>query len=201
MNSNYAAGRAAMAAGTHSGQAEKNSTTKYDTQILNAANLLHRYFTNPVGSTFTVGGNKTLADTNVETANGMGANEKFVVNAVEGIYLAHALLNNAGLLALQTMLFETTLTLRIQGKDVIWQGVLAHLFGLRILAPLVPTVAGDNVSGFIQNVPSILKFRLPIKLAGNTVYSWNLEHWVAPAASINGDKLKLVLCGPQERLS
>lgn len=197
----YAAARAAIGQGTHGGQAEKNSTTKYDTQILNAANVLHRYFTNPVGGTFTVGGNKTLADTNVETSNGMGQNEKFTVKSIEGLYLAHALLNNAALLAIQTCLFESTLTLRITGKDVIWQGTLAQLFGLRFNAPLVPTVPGDNVTGLPGMIPGVITFRVPIVLAGGTVYQWIVEHWAAPAATMNGDKLKISLNGRQERIA
>jgi hypothetical protein len=203
MNSNqgYAKARAALSSGTHGGQAEKNSTTKYDTQILNAANLLHRYFTNPVGSTFTVGGNKTLADTNVETANGMGANEKFTINSIEGLYLTHALLTNAALLAIQTCMFETTLTLRISGKDVIWQGTLVQLFGLRFGGVLVPTVAGDNVTGLPVSPVGVIKFRVPITLAANTVYTWMLEHWAAPDATLNGDKLKISLNGRQERIA
>ena len=190
-----------MALGTYGAQGDRLDWTFYDTQILSSTVTTHRYFVNGVGKTFTVGGNKTLADSNV-ISDGIPQGQNFRVHTINLLYKPDELRNNAEIQSIVDMMANTVLSFKIANKDVSWQATVQEAFGANYPIVLVPTVAGDNINTHLQSqIRREYVLKVPIDLAALTRYEIDMEHTEAVDASIDADKLQISLRGRLDRLS
>ena len=190
-----------MGKGTYGSQGERLQWSYYDTEKLAVGTLAHRYFTSGVGKPFTVGGNKNLSDSNV-ISDGMPSNQHFVVYSIATYYKPHETHSEVDFNLITQMMINTTLTLKITGKDAIFQVSLMELMGANFPVTILPSVAGDNINTNNTNIMlGTYRLNTPIVLAKLTRYEGLLEHHVAMDTALDDDKLMLSLQGTLQRLS
>lgn len=175
--------------------AEKLDYSYYDTMTVSAT-LMNRMYVIPLGQ-----GGKTKADTNFTLAGTLPQGQNLKVFVMKLFYLSNAPRSTADLLAWYRMLYETTLEVKIPGKDSMGLWTLAEIFGIPSLFNLIPTVAGDNIPMVLPAMPGKLTFNNPLVIGSVQSFEIQIEHQVAPAAALYGDKLKVSLNGRLIRLS
>lgn len=202
LNVKRAIAREQVAEGTYSNLAERLTLPVYDTQVINNAVLEHRYFEQGVGRPFTVGGagNKTQADANFTSA-AVPVNNKYTVYGIGLLYQQAEIRSLAELFSIHNLLSETVFTLTINGKDRIWQATGAMTIGSTF--PVVVDSAATNIisTPTQDNLIRFFPLRVPQTLAAQTEFLVEMEHKVAPAAGLDGDKIKIWLDNGAKRLS
>jgi hypothetical protein len=167
----------------------------YDTAILSAT-LQNRYFVVPLGQA-----GKTKADTNWTLAGQLPQGQNFKVFCLKVFYNSIAARTTADVGHFYRMLFETTLEIKIPGKDSLGTYKLSEVFGIPSLFNLVPTAAGDNIPLVMSNIPGKIIFNNPMKIGSTQSFEIVVEHHTPVNAALYGDKLTVVLNGRLVRLS
>lgn len=167
----------------------------YDTMILSAT-LTNRLFVVPLGQA-----NKTKSDTNFTLAGTLPQGQNFKVFVMKLFYLSTAIRSTAEVLSWYKMLYETTIEIKIPGKDTMGLWTLAEVFGVPSLFSLVPTVAGDNIPIIQPSMPGKITFNCPLKIGSVQSFEIQIEHQQPVAQALYGDKLKCSLNGRLVRLS
>jgi len=188
--------------GTYSASGEVLDYTLYDSQILKAAILQHRFFVQGLGKPNTFGAIKTLADSNV-ISEGMPQGQKFTVKAIKLFWKSKAVKSSdVQLQAIVDVLTNSVATFKINGKDVIFQATLQEIAGNNFPVIHHPTVAGDNANTHMMSiVRTAYPLNIPIVLSSLTHYEILLEHFAAPAAGAIDDYIMFSLQGGLERLA
>lgn len=163
--------------------------------------LEHRLFVNGLGSPGGIAAAKNLADTNVQGNGGVPQGQKFYVRAIKIFYESDEIRTPAEIQALYDVLANTTLDIRIPGKDTYGQWGLDELFGITSAAVVVPAATNYNPPTSIGSYRGVLPINLPIVFAANVQYTILVTHHAAPAADLDDDLIKIALQGILERLS
>lgn len=167
----------------------------YDTFALSATTV-NRLFVTPLGQQ-----GKTKADTNWTLAGQLPQGQNFKVFCIKMFYNSISPRNTAELGYFYRMLFETTLEIKIPGKDSLGTYKLAEVFGMPSLMNLVPTVAGDNIPLIMSGIPGKIILNNPLKIGSTQSYEIQIEHHVAVNSALYGDKMSVSLNGRLVRLS
>ena len=187
--------------GSYGAQGERLQWSYYDSEKLATGTLEHRFFTQGVGKPFTVGGNKNLSDSNV-ISDGIPQGQRFVVKAISAFYKPHADFTEVIMNLLTQALINSTLTMKITGKDSVFQVNLLELFGNNFPIQVVPATAADN---YYYTGTSIIRasypLNVPIVLSALTRFEGLVEHHVAINTALDDDKLMISLQGVLERLA
>ena len=192
-----------MNAGTYKASGDIIDWSLWDTVVLDAAVPSNRMFINGLG-TVVAGAARQLADTNVEgRQGGIPQGSKLYVKAIKIFYTQSATVHTEEFIRdWYRMLEQTTINLVISGKASYGQWTLAEVFGQTVGMVMEPAAAADNYSmATISRAIGILPLNLPIVLASNVTFDVTMQHWTAPTANLDDDKIKLALCGILERLS
>jgi hypothetical protein len=168
---------------------EKLDWSYWDTAVLVSTTLAWSFFAVPIGGT------KTKADTNMTSASQIPQGQNFKVHFVKVGLRTNAAINTAGLQAIYTMLYNTTATIKMPGKDSMGEWTLAELLGLEFATVVTPTVAGDTTIQAQPKFTGIFPLNNPLKIGGNGTFSVEVVHHVAPAAALDNCKLKITLNG------
>lgn len=193
----------AMNAGTYKASGDIIDWSLWDTVTVDNAVGLHRMFINGLG-VVVAGAARTLADTNVEgRQGGIPQGQKLYVKAIKVFYTQDDDVHTEAFVQqFYAMLEQTTINIVISGKASYGQWTLAEMFGTSIGMIMEPAAAADNYTlGTVARSVGVLPLNLPIVLASNVTFDVTLQHWTAPNANLDGDKIKLALCGILERLS
>ena len=192
-----------MNAGTYKASGDIIDWTLWDTVTLATATAIHRMFVNGLG-VVVAGAARNLADTNVEgRQGGFPQGQKLYVKAIKVWYTQDDTVHTEAFVQqFYAMLERTTINIVISGKASYGQWTLAEIFGLPIGMIMEPAAAADNYAlSTVARSVGILPLNLPIVLAANVTFDVTLQHWAAPNTNLDGDKIKLGLCGILERLS
>lgn len=204
-----------MQEGTRSNEnAERYNYSYWDRHVISNAKMKVDMFKVPKGQPDVYGNMKTLADTNLVVPGQVANGKKFQCRELQFYYSSNSNVHDP---MHQRYLFqlieETTITLEIDGKQDMGRWTLSECFGGAInfateysleydgTSPnLNPTISysGNNASLSIQRAR--IKFSIPLVLASLQIFSFQLEHHVAPNAALNGDVFKMVLSGVQASL-
>lgn len=175
--------------------------TYYDTAEMDAAVLVHRFFTASLGQQKTGGGQKTLADTNLTSAGALPQGQAFRVHLLKVGYVTSAAKATADLNLFYNLLNNTTVELVVPGKDSLGTYRLMELCGITIAFALTPTVAGDNIAQMQPTFIGKFKLNIPWDIGATQSFELKVQHHVPVPASLEDDKLILGLNGELKRLS
>jgi len=186
--------------GTYKGSGDVIDYSLYDRIDMLSTTLQHHLFQIGVGQNDPAGVVKTLADTNVQGSQGIPVGQKLYVNAIKVMYSSTTAAVTAAILnAFQEMVEQTTLTVRITGKDNYGQWKLGEMFGVPLQMALIDATTASPAS--LGRFLGIYPLNLPIVLAQQVQFEVFLEHHVAPSDVLDGDWLTVSLSGILERLS
>jgi hypothetical protein len=176
----------------------------YDSQKLANGTNEHTFFVEGKGKPFTVGGNKTLADSNV-VATSIPNNQRLKVYAIKTLIVppqAHDPMSESVYADLVDMLTSTTVTWRVEGKDRLLQMTLQEMLGDNYPITILPSVAGDNINTNTLNmIRTAYPLNVPIPLAALTIFQGDMVHQAGVAATLDDYKVKFSLQGKFERLA
>lgn len=191
-----------MQQGTYSEKGDIIDWTLWDRFPMLSTILTHNMFVIGTGGTPPAGGQKTLADTNLQGTQGIPQGQNLVVRAIKIFYFGEAVHTEATIQLLQLMLAQTVLNINIAGKASYGQWALDEIMGNPAGFIVSPAVPGDGpqVGGYARYV-GILPLNLPIILAALTTFECTVTHFVTPSAALDGDLVKIGLNGVLMRLS
>jgi len=187
-----------LARGTYGSGGEVLDKTLYDDCILAAAVLVHRLFVVPLGGGVPA---KTLADTNMTTAGMIPQGQNIAVRAIKVWYAGLHQFASADVLNFYAMLANTTVEILLPGKDKLGEWNLQELFGCCVTQAATPAVAGNNEPHLSPRFHGITPLNTPLVLAALTPIEVRIQHHVATAAAIAGDRLYVGLTGTMQRAS
>jgi hypothetical protein len=171
-------------------EANVQDWTYWDRAVLLSTTMTHRLFTIPYGQ-----GGKTKADTNWINANNLPQGQSFECFALKIFYRAMAARNTAAVQAIHDVMFNTVATIRVPGKDSLGEWLLAELMGLSIGVALTPTVAGDNIPLTLSRPSGIFPLNRKIEIGAIQTIEIELQHYTAPAAALDTDKIYIGMNG------
>lgn len=186
--------------GTYSSDGEILDFTYYDSQRLAAAVLEHNYFINGVGEAFSDGGAvvKNFSDVNFP-GRGMPAAQNFEVKAIGLVYRADEVRTEAEMVNIVDMLKNSKFSFVIGNKAPVLELNLLDLCGNSFaVVKAAAAVADDHIRSMVR---TRYPLNISIPLAGNTKFQCTIQHAVATAAGIAGDKILIALQGVLQRLS
>lgn len=189
--------------GTYGAQGEKLEFSLYDSEKLKSTILQHRFFAQGIGQPFTdQSAQKTLADTNIRQGSQIPFGQKFIAKSMKFFYKSLAAKTELTMQNMIDMFCESTITVKIDGKDRTLELNLLELMGNQVPAVITPSVAGDNINtGQTAVYAKTYPLNIPVVLASQTTWWVELEHAVAPDEAIDGDKIMLSFQGCFKRLS
>jgi hypothetical protein len=179
--------------GTHGAGGEIMDWSYYDTIVVAGATTSHSMFSVPRSAA------KPLHLTNMLLGGMVPNGQRMTVHAIKFFYTGSAIRNNAGIQSIYDLINTSTIEIFIPGKDSLLTITLQELIGMSTAVALTPTVAGDNVDVNRPRYHGIYPVNSPIILAGQTTFEVRLTHWVAAAAGLNGDFIRIALNGKLER--
>lgn len=191
---------AKVSTGTYSATGEHLSLPIYDSQELAPALSKHIYFLQGTGKTMTNGTTKTLADANFDN-NAVPVNQSRTVFGIGLIYQFDEIRTPAEMQSIYDLLNESVLTLEVNGKDKIWQTSCAMTIGKTLSGIVESAAPNDVVDNSMDCLAKYYPFKVPQTLSALTDFKIILEHFVAVAAGLEGDKIKLFLDSSVIRLS
>jgi hypothetical protein len=181
--------------GTHGAGGEIIDWSYYDTIVVAAGTTSHSMFSVPRSAA------KPQHLTNMLLGGQMPNGQRHTVHAIKFMYTTSAVRGSALVQNYYDLLNQSTIEFFIPGKDSLLTVTLMELAGMASNFALTPTVAGDNVDVNRPRFHGIFPLNSPIILAGQTTFEVRLTHWVAAAAALNGDFIRLSLNGKLERAS
>jgi len=190
-----------LTSGTYKAQGDLIDFTLYDSMYVDNATptLNQQLFVNGLGQTDPVTGNrKVLSDTNMRGRVGIPQGQKLMVKFIKTFYHFETVdADGTTLLAFYDMLAETTVNIRIEGKDTYGVWGLDEMLNF----PISNASTGATQISTQGKAVGVYPLELPIVLASLTSFELTITHDVAPAAALQDDKLKIGLCGVLGRLS
>lgn len=186
--------------GTYGTQAEKINREYWDEEILAAAVPTVRLFQVPMG------GGKTRAQTNMILGGQIPTGVKFLIKtiavywvSVPGAGPATKRTTTLHIEELYDQLANTTLQVKIENKDVVFEATLQRLFGINF-AVAVNVTATQNFPFPMSTNNGLTVLRNHITLAAQTPFHVEIQHNTAIPASCVGDRFKVGLMGPVLRV-
>lgn len=192
----------ALSTGTYKKSGDIIDYTLWDRFTLDSTVSRHTLFQNGRGTVLSSGASRVLADTSVEGKDPVPQGSKLYVRAILVQFQAKAALTEATFQNVEEMLQETTINIKIRGKDTQGEWALDEIMGRAFSGVIVPAAAGSNVG-----LPSVARgvgvkiLNIPIVIAAQVHMEGQIEHWTAPNAAIDDNKVKIGLAGILERLS
>jgi len=174
---------------------DKYDYTYYDTAVLAAATRSHRMFTQSLGGT------KTLADTNMKIGGQVANGKKLVVRCIKFTYVAKAQKATAFLQQYYDFLDQSTIQILLDGKEDQGTYRLTEMMGASEYISVVPTVPGDNLHQNQSVVNGILKLNEKIVLPALQVFEILLVHHTATNAALDDDRFVIGLNGKLKSLN
>jgi hypothetical protein len=165
----------------------------YDTVKFATAQLRYKFFSIPVNQGTPA---KTFADTNQLLAGVMPSSFKMIVSSIMVILKSNATMTDDHTQDLFDAMFNTTLEIKLAGKDNTGLFTLAELFGGSRLLTQTATYNNSQLSA-VSRYP----LGIPLTLAANTTFGVNLEHHVAVGTYAENIQLKFIFQGAVQRLS
>jgi len=183
--------------GTYSPYGERLSWSYYDTLSIPAAGIgSFRMLVDPVGA-----GGKTYADTNM-TSRGIPKAQKFIVHAIRPMFNVRAsTLTDAQVQAWNTFLDQSVVTIRVVGKDALFQVTAQELWQSSIQGNTLTPIAG-NVSMMMGygSVPPAYVLNIPLIFSEQTTPEIDLDIYTA-VVPLQGMRVRFSLCGKLARRS
>jgi hypothetical protein len=179
-----------MQQGSHGRSGEVISYSMYDTFSTVSTTLKYKFFSVPQGPT------KTEADTNNLLAGYMPSGQRLTASTLKIMIVGIASMTAALQQNLFNMLFDTTIAVKMPGKDNLGIWTLAEIMGNGLLLSNVATQYGP-----VPTFSGRYRLGVPLIFAAQTAFDLTLTHHVAPAAGIDGTRIKFSLSGTLERLS
>lgn len=170
--------------------------TYYDTIKLLSTTQMHRFFTVPLGQ-----GGKTLADTNLPNSSALPQGQNLKVHAIKPFYITDEALATDNLQMVYDVLNNSTIEFVVPGKDSLGTWRLAEIFGSSFLAPLIPTVAGDNIQQIKADFKPAYPLNYAIKIGAIQTFELRLTHHVLPNVALDGNKICMGLRGRLVRMA
>lgn len=181
--------------GTYGTQGEKLNWTYWDTETLDAAVPIVRMFQTPMGGT------KHRGLTNMILGGQIPNGKKFVVRALKCFWIS---VPGAGPATKKTttlnleewfdQLENTTLQIKIDNKDVVFESTLLELFGITTAVALNTPLTG-NLNQPEPRYHGIFPLPYKITLAALTSFYVEIQHNTTIPASCIGDRFKFGLNG------
>lgn len=163
----------------------------YDRAILLNATLRHLLFIIPNGQGTPL---KNLSDTNMTAAGQLPAEHKFMIRGIEIYYHATTAFTGATYQNFLDMLRTTTLTFHITSLSDQLQLNLLQLFGAN-LPQLINSVAGADQSMAVSQYKGTWELPIPITIAAKTGFDVEIQHFAAPNAALDADRIIISLVG------
>ena len=186
--------------GTYKGSGDIIDYTLYDRLTIDQNRSVHHLFQVGVGQNDPLGNVKTLADTNVQGSQGIPVGQKLYVNAIKVMLTSTTIPITAQILGdFQQMIEDTTLTVRITGKDNYGLWKLNEMFGVPFQAAI--SEANQSTPTSHGRYLGIYPLNLPIVLAQQVQFEVTIEHHAGTAASLDNSLMSVGLSGILERLS
>jgi len=176
--------------------AEKLDWSYYDVYALATGSTQYDYFAVPQGQA-----GKTLQDSNFPVAGQLAQGQSFTIFAIKPVFVSAANFVTATVQAFYTFLFDTTVEVKITGKDSMGTWTLAELFGTSTLAGLTPSNAGDNEPLIQPDYKGVFPLNIPLKIGATQTIQLQLRQKVATPAELDGCRLKMSLQGKLVRMS
>lgn len=180
--------------GTYGSQGEKLNWTYYDTEIINPAVTNVRMFQTPMSGT------KHRGLTNMILGGQIPNGKKFVVRALKCFWISYP---TAGATTKVTtvnleqwfdQLANTTLQIKIDNKDVVFESTLIELFGMATAVAFNPALTA-NLPFPEPRFHGIFPLPFKITLASLTSFYVEVQHNTAIPAACTGDHFKFGLNG------
>ena len=186
--------------GNRSGFGEDLHWSFWDVQPLAITTLTHKFFAQSQGQGTPV---KTFDQTNMIQGGSMPNGNHFTVKEIKMMYTGLGSKTSLFMQFFYQMLQQTTFDIRFVGKDSMGQWALNELFGNAFGVNIIPTVAGDNLPAVNQSIIKASFFlNIPIKIPALQNFEVNIVHHTAiGSGEMEGDLLKISLCGELNRLS
>lgn len=177
--------------------AERLDWTYWDSFSMLSTTLIHRMFVDPLGS-----GGKTLAQTNMTKGGALPQGQNMRIKAIKFEYMNYGgVWDETDLLNWFKMIVDTTISIKIPGKDSLGQWTLSEIMGISLMAQITPSVAGDNISQPQTKFVGIFPLNKAIKWGAIQSYEIEVTHHVAPNANLDSDRVKLGMNGRLIRMS
>lgn len=180
--------------GTYGSQGEKLNWTYYDTEVVNAAITNVRMFQTPMSGT------KHRGLTNMILGGQIPNGKKFVVRALKCFWISYP---TGGVTTKTTtihmeewfdQLANTTLQIKIDNKDVVFESTLIELFGMATAVAMNTPLTG-NIAFPEPRYHGIFPLPYKITLAALTSFYVEVQHNTTIPASVVGDHFKFGLNG------
>jgi len=185
--------------GNRTGVGEDLHFSFWDTQEILPAVLTHKFFAQSQGQGTPV---KRFDQTNMVQGGSMPNGNHFTVKEIKLMYTASAGKSSTFMQLFYLMLQQTTFDIRFIGKDSMGQWALNELFGNSLGVNIIPSAAGDNLPGVNKPIIKAGFFlNIPIVIPALQNFEVNITHHVAANSLLEGDFLKVSLCGQLNRLS
>ena len=123
------------------------------------------------------------------------------VHALKVAYVANSAKGTAELNTYFNLLNDTVIELIVPGKDSLGTWRLAEIMGINQLFPIIPTVAGDNISQPQPMFNGIFPLNIPWQIGAIQSFEVRLTHTVAVNAQLEDDKIVFMLNGRLIRMS
>lgn len=169
----------------------------YDTKTLSSV-LVHRYFQEPVG----VNG-KTEADTNLRSSGSVPQGKRFTVHAIKVLWCPHNVKTAANLVNIHQWCFDSSLRIKINGKEEFGQWTLAEMLGFNF--PIVGEMGATPELGWFgwislnrDNVKDAFPLNIPVVLPAQQNFEFILESTYPVAEPNIGDRIKISCAGQME---
>lgn len=183
-----------LQAGTYGDFAEVLEWTYYDTATISATEQTYNLFTQKVGSVIS-GTQKTLADTNMTSSGSIPQGQNLECHVLKVMYSTGDIKGTAFLNDFYKFLKNTTLEVRIPGKDSMGTWTLMELMGTATQLAMTPTTAGDNISQVQPRYTGLYPLNIPLVLAALTPIEIKIQTHIAMPATLVDDQIMVGLSG------
>ena len=170
--------------------------TYYDRYSLLVATTKIRMFTVQLGQQ-----GKTMADTNMLNSSLLPQGQNLKVYFIKCCYQGSSEKDEAALQNFFEYLQNTTLTVKVPGKDNLGVWPLHEMFGISTMLTLVPSVPGDNVPMPQPTYKSVYPLNFQIKLGAIQTFEVEIESHTPTNTSLDADRLWVGLNGRLRRMS
>jgi len=173
--------------GTYGGNAEIMAWSFYDSFQLKSTANSYTLFQVPVGAVDpSTGVQKKLSKTNM-TGNGgsMPQAQNFEAHGIKFHIRATSPLNTAAYKKVLDVIANSTIRMKIQGKDNLLLLNCQEAMGIASLIEVVPTASGDYIQSIQPRVTGLYRLNIPVTIAALTSFELEIVHHVPVDSSLD----------------
>ena len=181
--------------GTYGGNAEIMAWSFYDSFTLKSTKPSYALFQVPVGAVDpSTGVQKKLSKTNM-TGNGgsMPQAQNFEAHGIKFHLRSADPLNTSTYKKVLDVIANSTIRMKIQGKDNLLLLNCQEAMGIASLIELVPTVAGDNIYPISPRFTGLYRLNIPVTIAALTSFELEIVHHAAVDSSLDDLGVELMV--------